>query len=362
MVYLSLGLRALVNVEALNMVESVGNLTRHRKAAIVYRRGNTYVLRYVPVISGESLAHAYQEWLVKLAKQRNLPICEFCEYCEFVKHAQPQVFGSKEWEVKLKNIIAPPKEKSKEKKAKKETEETSYDPALVETEIIKNCVVEDVGGFLLAGKPPVKRTSRFYVSYMIPAIDAIEKAALEPQMHVRHAPKASQKLAQAQMPYYVEVGSAIYSWSFYLDIGGIGVSSLTNEKVISDQDRLSRIELSLDALALMIETKLFGAKLTRFNPLTDYESVMLILSKTCPLTVSAPTKREYIKDTLRRAKIIKEKFSSEVKAFTYIADKAELDDVTKYAKEVDIELKTCDTVSEVVLSAKEVIKEWLSGK
>ncbi|HDD25976.1 MAG TPA: type I-A CRISPR-associated protein Cas7/Csa2 [Acidilobales archaeon] len=346
MVYLSLGLRALVNVEALNMVESVGNLTRHRKAAIVYRRGNTYVLRYVPVISGESLAHAYQEWLVKLAKQRNLPICEFCEYCEFVKHAQPQVFGSKPWEKSLANVVS----------------KKGYKPEAIESEIIKNCVVEDIGGFLFAGPTPVKRTSRFYVSYMIPAIDAIEKAALEPQMHVRHAPKASQKLAQAQMPYYVEVGSAIYSWSFYLDIGGIGVSSLTNEKVISDQDRLSRIELSLDALALMIETKLFGAKLTRFNPLTDYESVMLILSKTCPLTVSAPTKREYIKDTLRRAKIIKEKFSSEVKAFTYIADKAELDDVTKYAKEVDIELKTCDTVSEVVLSAKEVIKEWLSGK
>ena len=346
MVYLSLGLRALVNVEALNMVESVGNLTRHRKAAIVYRRGNTYVLRYVPVISGESLAHAYQEWLVKLAKQRNIPICEFCEYCEFVKHAQPQVFGSKPWEKSLANVVS----------------KKGYKPETIESEIIKNCVVEDIGGFLFAGPTPVKRTSRFYVSYMIPAIDAIEKAALEPQMHVRHAPKASQKLAQAQMPYYVEVGSAIYSWSFYLDIGGIGVSSLTNEKVISDQDRLSRIELSLDALALMIETKLFGAKLTRFNPLTDYESVMLILSKTCPLTVSAPTKREYIKDTLRRAKIIKEKFSSEVKAFTYIADKAELDDVTKYAKEVDIELKTCDTVSEVVLSAKEVIKEWLSGK
>ena len=346
MVYLSLGLRALVNVEALNMVESVGNLTRHRKAAIVYRRGNTYVLRYVPVISGESLAHAYQEWLVKLAKQRNLPICEFCEYCEFVKHAQPQVFGSKPWEKSLANVVS----------------KKGYKPEAIESEIIKNCVVEDIGGFLFAGPTPVKRTSRFYVSYMIPAIDAIEKAALEPQMHVRHAPKASQKLAQAQMPYYVEVGSAIYSWSFYLDIGGIGVSSLTNEKVISDQDRLSRIELSLDALALMIETKLFGAKLTRFNPLTDYESVMLILSKTCPLTVSAPTKREYIKDTLRRAKIIKEKFSSEVKAFTYIVDKAELDDVTKYAKEVDIELKTCDTVSEVVLSAKEVIKEWLSGK
>ncbi|MFZ8792558.1 MAG: type I-A CRISPR-associated protein Cas7/Csa2, partial [Acidilobaceae archaeon] len=77
MVWLSLGLRALVNVEALNMAESVGNFVRHRKAAMVVRSDSRYIVRYVPVVSGESMGHAYQSWIARLASKSNLPLCGY---------------------------------------------------------------------------------------------------------------------------------------------------------------------------------------------------------------------------------------------------------------------------------------------
>ena len=89
MVYVGVSARVLVNVEALNMSESVGNVVRHKKAPIVtpvVRDGEviTYSLRYVPVISGESIAHGYQALLASLASLRGLPVCPLCKMETFV--------------------------------------------------------------------------------------------------------------------------------------------------------------------------------------------------------------------------------------------------------------------------------------
>jgi Uncharacterized protein predicted to be involved in DNA repair len=71
--FLSVSLRYLVNVESLNGVESVGNISRHRVAPVVLPVGKGYAVKYVPVVSGESIAHAYQSILVEEAMSRNSP-------------------------------------------------------------------------------------------------------------------------------------------------------------------------------------------------------------------------------------------------------------------------------------------------
>jgi len=62
MVFASFGFRFRVNVEAMNMVESVGNYSRHRVAPIIRRfieDGNVrYEVQFLPVVSGQSLANA----------------------------------------------------------------------------------------------------------------------------------------------------------------------------------------------------------------------------------------------------------------------------------------------------------------
>jgi len=312
MAYLSLGVRLLVNVEALNMVESVGNYTRHRKAAIIYPGENgSYAIRWVPVVSGEALAHAYQCWLSKLASDRGLPVCEYCGRCEFTKHADTKLFGSSSWERELASLL--------EKLAKERT----VDPDRlhhIERTVVENCIVEDIGGFMLPARPlPVRRTSRFLVSYMVPAYDQAENIALEPQMHTRSSTRvAGGEEVSGQMIYYVEVGSAIYSWSMSIDLDGIGRTSFIRvEDAVDRGERLRRIEAAVDALLLMLESRLFGAKQSRYMPVMDYESLVVAVSDKYPFNVSAPANRDYASTTLSRAKAFFEATGSNVILYGY---------------------------------------------
>ena len=336
--FLSIGVRAVVNVEALNMVESVGNVTRHRRATMVFRRGARYFVRIVPVISGESLAHAYQWWIAELARHRypadKVPLCEYCERGEFLKHCDVKLFGSKQWEQQLRSLLGVAKEEVAEKgkeeggeeaksgearKGRRSSRKATYDPHEVEKIIVKNCVVEDIGGFLYPGDRPVKRTSRFQVSYMVPTVESLEAgaAAIEPQFHVRHSPtrtaREGQQEVAGQMMYYVETGSATYALTFNLDAGGIGRTSMLRvEQVVDAEELRRRVELAVDALALMLDSRIFGAKLSRFTPIIEYETVLAAVSSYPPFTLSPPALRGFAESTARRAAEYKKVFGADV--------------------------------------------------
>jgi len=363
MVFLSLGLRAVVNVEALNMVESVGNIVRHRKAAVVYRHGDSYVIRWVPAVSGESIAHSYQSWLANLAALRGLPVCEYCSRGEFVKHADRRVFGSLAWEQELARKAESVEAEKERKRAGKEAKEKSgedlskvYVEFIHEFEktVVANCVVEDIGGFLYAGKVPVKRTSRIASSYMIPALDAVEKAVVESQFQVRHAPTASQKWEEAQMPYNVEVASAVYAISFYIDLDQVGCTSAVKRECLDTVERKKRVELALDALALMLDTRIFGAKQTRFNPVVEYEVVLATLSHPLPFNVSPPASgRDFALDTANRARVFTEATNSTVSLHAYARDEG----VRKALEERGV--KTYSTLLEMLVSVKKIALELM---
>jgi CRISPR-associated protein Csa2 len=165
--FLSVPLRYLVNVESLNGVESVGNISRHRVAPVVLPVDKDYVVKYVPVVSGESIAHAYQSILVKEAMDESLPVGNRSSMREFIKYAD-------EGTVKEEVLIPP---------------SNINDVRSFEVDVMLHDLVADVGGFFYAGMTPVKRTSSFSVSYMIPAYDTnSETATLDAQFHVRMTP------------------------------------------------------------------------------------------------------------------------------------------------------------------------------
>jgi len=278
MVYLSLSSRILLNIEALNMTESVGNFVRHRRAPIVIPTSNGYQLKYVPVISGESLAHAYQEILAKIADTIGLHVCNLCRQGVFLKHADKNVFS--------RSGLPRPR--------------NPKDPNEVEKIIVEKCVVEDVGGFLYTDAT-LKRTSRIAFGYMIPAIDSIKSSAAEAQFHVRYDPQAKGREA-GQMIYNIEVGSALYVLSSALDVCSIGVSSLELERgrprpIVSIDERTRRVEASIKALEIMITQQLFGAKKSRFNPQWRIMSLALLVSAPLPLNVMPAHSRKYVRET-----------------------------------------------------------------
>ena len=293
----------MANVEALNMVETVGNITKHRRAPVVVKTGKGYSIRYVPAVSGESLAHAYQEALVKVAEllyNGAPPVCPYCKRGEFFKsmdndHALPTALNA----LKSKADVIQRK-------------------LLFELETIKGCLVEDIGGFLYAEDVPVRRTSRFEVSYIVPVYEAIEATAIEPQFHARHAPSETEKEAvraeeeesrrprAAQMIYYVETASALYGLSFNIDLDGIGRTSMVEVKdAVDDKERLRRMKVALGALALTLTGAAFGAKRSRFLPISEIDNVIAVISKKLPFAVSSPVTRGYIVNTVRRVESFK---------------------------------------------------------
>ncbi len=280
MVYLSLSARILLNIEALNMTESTGYYVKHRRAPIVIPVDNGYILRYVPVISGESIAHAYQEILAKIASETSLPVCRLCRQGIFLKHTDKNVF-------KESGIPAPQK---------------LDNAVVVEEAIVKHCTVEDVGGFLYTDAT-LKRTSRFLSGYMIPALDTIKSSAAEAQFHVRYDPRSP----KAQSIYNIEAGSALYILNAALDIDGIGVSSivLDGDKpklLIDPSERIKRIEASFKALQILVTQQLFGAKRTRFMPQWSIMSIALLISHPLPLNIMPAHNTAYIKDAVESLK------------------------------------------------------------
>ncbi len=279
-----------MNVESRNMVESAGNYIRHRRAPIVIwdRTTKQYVIRYVPAISGESIAHGFQKNLAEIAKKMGIKeVCPLCEQGIFIKRGVPD--HAREIKKSLGNIT------SKELAQR------------FEEEVIKRCIVEDIGGFMFPGESddrfPVKRTSKISFGYIIPAIEDLV-ATLEPQFHARQDPDVQ----RGQMIYYNEVGSAIYVIQSGIELSGIGKTSMFEVKqVVSNEDLKRRVNATLKALYLTIGLGKFGAKNARFEPDYQIKSIVAAISEARLNVISGHSVRYLIENyeqVERYAKIV----------------------------------------------------------
>ncbi|MEM4536998.1 MAG: DevR family CRISPR-associated autoregulator, partial [Nitrososphaerota archaeon] len=183
---------------------------------------------------------------------------------------------------------------------------------------IQESIISDIGGFLYAGKPPIKRTSVFQVGYIVPVNDAIEATIIESQLHARHAPveskgaeaevsdqekKAEEERRHSQMIYYVEVGSAVYGLTFNIDLDGMSRTSLVRiEDAVSKEERIKRIKLAILALSELICEASYGAKRSRFLPIEKIESICAAITTTGSFVVSPPHDKNFIEKTFQRAK------------------------------------------------------------
>ena len=279
--FLSVGVRFEANVEALNMVETAGNYSKHRRVPYLVEEDGKLKTVYVPAMSGESLAHAYQEHLVREALDLDLPVCDDCRRGEFYKSMN---------KVHLKKKVDPIPE----------------DPKKIEEAIVRACVVEDVGGFLYAEKPPVRRSSAFQVSYALPIKSMALFATSEPQLHARHAQMDSSSKkgnASEQMIYYVETGTALYGFTFNLDLDAIGVSAITSKPLLDENEIKESRAAALKALFRMLSSAQFGAKLSRFFPVGGIREVAVAVTEH-PFVVTSPIYDDYIGKTERRLKVL----------------------------------------------------------
>jgi len=321
--FVSFGFRFRVEVEALNMAETVGNYARHRAAPVLIQvrdeegKLKEYRITMAPAVSGQSVAFGYMSALVKLAEQKGLPVCEECRSYEhlggFFKRADRVDVG--------------------------------YD------ERIKTCVVEDITGFMATkerargegGKGAViRRTSPIMFSYMVPDATSA-RGVLMPQLHVRYNLKNPDK----QVPYQVEAGTAVYIHGVAIDVERIG--RLEDGKHINTEDRLRRIGLALDALKVLYGGLLFGAKKARYLPVIETLGGIAAVSHPMPFVVSPPRLGDYVGENINRAK----KFGAgSIKLFCF--DK---EGVTGCGKQDGVE--TADSLEDLVDKVKVAVVETL---
>ncbi|AFL66900.1 type I-A CRISPR-associated protein Cas7/Csa2 [Desulfurococcus amylolyticus] len=284
---IGLSLRVLVNAEALNMAEAVGNYTRHRKAPVVVSTGAGYSVVYVPAVSGESIAHHYQLILAQIAKSRNLPVTSADLEGYFIKFTDKDCIKTLYPELKeLNNNL------------------DRLNPDELESAFLKASVVADVGGFLYLDKAKIiKRTSAIRFSYMLPTLDAIEQGgvALIPQLHTRYAPPELMK--DYQKPFYVESGSALYTLTAELiatDIARQYYSKQIDGEL--SKQKIERVKAAIDALIALTDGLMLGAKRSRYNPLWKVKSAVVTLSKgPVEFIPSSGISRTYIAETYSRA-------------------------------------------------------------
>mgnify|MGYP001770728118 FL=1 len=264
MVFVSISLRMRVDVEAMNMVESVGNYSRHRIVPIIIQENNgsegvSYDLMYLPAVSGQSLTNAFSRALADTVIRRNHPICDECK--------------------KYEEIGGFPKR-----------------PALADNDSIdkrvNECIIEDVTGFMATKGQEgergaaIRRTSKIWFSYMIPDADTVKHSPPIPQFHVRYGKE------NEQMIYTIESGSAIYRVMVGIDVDGIG--RLVNGNYVNDRDK--RIDDVFDALILMFNGYL-GAKKARYLPQVEFLGGIAAISHPYRFMVS-PAKAKLINDRL----------------------------------------------------------------
>lgn len=296
--FVSVGVRFEANVEALNMVETAGNYSKHRRVPYIVEDKEIIKIIYVPAVSGESIAHAFQELLAEEALAENQKVCRKCARGEFLKSMDEENAA----------------EKFEDKKTPSVAEE-------IEKGIVKNCTVEDIGGFLYAGKPPVKRTSAFQVSYALPIKKMAVYSTVEPQLHARHAiiPKAEEKGkkeegAAEQMIYYVETGTAIYAFTLNMDLRSVGLSAITGKLLISEDEVKARRRSAIHSLARMLSSSQFGAKLSRFLPLGGIVSLAVSVTEK-PFTVTSPIYEGFEDNTKKRLEKVASEFKEEYRYY-----------------------------------------------
>ena len=331
-VFVSVRGRVVLNVEALNMTESVGNYVKHRRVPVIIPGEGGFITYFAPAISGESVAHGFQEVLAEEAIKRGLPVCNLCRNGIFLKSTNDKV---------LEEAFKDKKEMLKDKKN-------------LETFIVKNCVVEDVGGFLYAEKENIKRTSNFYTGYMIPSKEALSNSVIESQLHSRYALGTPfVKEGEGQMIYYVELSSACYAFSFDFDSRYVGKLTFSYDQagavaVNSSKERIERIELVLDALKKFLVESLFGAKKTRFLPVSSWESIAIAVSDDV-WAISSSFTNKYIENSVKKLNSI----SYNTKIYAYLEESKKISEDTK--KSIKLSDSFEETIDLAIKDAKERI-------
>lgn len=259
------------NVHDLNNEAVAGNVTDIRMMEFLNEQGEK---DEAPAVSGRMLKHWHCEIMRKLSLKRNIPLCDSCKIGEPVRPAK---------------LTADNK--------------LSHQEAIAKgiEEVVKNCAICDVHGFLAAitGRSE-RRSSRAMFSWLMPVISVPPKQVIHSR--VKSGMDFKEEELTSQMPFNKSYASGIYAFVSALDVDRIGLVELClckeNPRAIDETQRKDRIKVAIESYRFMISGEI-GASLSHAIPHQKPLEILAVYSENSvlPFPVS-PMYSDYVNKTL----------------------------------------------------------------
>lgn len=260
-----------LNVHDLNNETVAGNVTDIR--IMEFLNENEERLE-VPAVSGRMLKHWHYEIMRKLSHEQRLSLCDSCKIGEPVRPA----------------VLTNDNKLSHQEAIDKGTEE-----------VIKQCIICDIHGFLAAiGRTSERRSSRAMFSWLMPAISIPSKQVIHSR--VKSGKDFKEETLTSQMPFNKSYASGIYGFVSALDVDRIGLVELNlgsaNAYAVADNSgRKDRIKVAIEAYRYLISGQL-GASLSHAIPHVNPKEILVSYSEEGPLPFPvSPMYADYILKT-----------------------------------------------------------------
>jgi CRISPR-associated protein Cst2 len=270
--FIKLTARLLVNAHDLNNEASVGTFTDIRRIKLVNTKGD---IVEAAAISGNMLKRYHFVYTKRILE--SLGYNKFCEHC-----AREESFRLDEKDAR----VVPGKGELK-------------DYIASEKNIISECAIEDIHGYLSPTRLPVKRDSRVRFSWLVPVED--QEEALSTALHNRvikvipikpedkketeseakeEGVKKVEERVKGMMLFYKQYASGIYAFSASLDVGRIGVSDYNLRPIegLSSEEISIRRTATIKAFAPII-TGEAGASMSRALPIVQPLEILIVASE-----------------------------------------------------------------------------------
>jgi CRISPR-associated protein Cst2 len=311
--------RLTLNLASLNNEGTEGNAIQPRTATVV----DDGKLHTVPVISGDMLKRWHAGHLSRIARDRDLSLCENARRRQMDPNRIKGELAGIEWV--RENVIGPIEASEEwdsdnwewEGESSSDDQDNALEEKLYEL-VASMCTVTDAHGLLITSVEPedengdtvfstdvaVARTGRVQVGFMA---GVPRKSTTKHFFHAKYATKRKgiqsreTSTGEGQNIFTRPATSAEFAVVATIDLHGIGFDDAANAHVVSAEQQAVRKKAAVDALAYTLMHQPGANSSQQFPHVTGFEGAIVTSETNCPAPSVSPMKENYL-DTLRSLK------------------------------------------------------------
>ena len=276
---ISVSARMTMDMHSLNNEGGEGNQIQTRMVNIVDGEGN---LRNVNAISGDMVKHILAEHLHRIALASGLPLCEGCRRFDANRISADEAFMAS-------------------------IEKVSDAEAL--DQMLHTCAMDDMlGNLITAGSKSLPRKSVVEFGWVI---GLPEKTRSDSYFHVKYARERGDKKRAAdseektrkanlgQAIFHRPANSGVYALISTIEVARIGFNDITQEYVLSAEQRQARYRALLEALLYTLVEPAGAMRSTQAPHIVGVSGVLTTSEDIVPAPTLSPLNDEYEEELAR---------------------------------------------------------------